>query len=310
MRPPKKQANATSGVGPRVIVVAKRSAYGRFLEEGEDPRIRELLRRGDPSVKRWQKAHDDHMRTIDRVQETLDQHGAVSWVLHGPQTEFDASSADLVITVGGDGTLLSASHHVLNTPILGVNSAPSHSVGFFCAGRLGNIRRLVYEALSGKLEAVSLTRMAVDVDGQKVSSRVLNEALFCHASPAATSRYILKIGNRKEEHRSSGVWVGTAAGSTGALLSAGGHVMPLLSERLQVVVREPYQGERRPYALQRFEVPERKSVVIQNKMRDAFLFLDGPYRRVRVEIGETMTFSPSDQPLRVLGLTAERTKPR
>jgi NAD+ kinase len=291
-------------------VVAKRSAYGRFLDEGEDPRIRQLLRRGDPSVRRWQKAHNDHVRTIERVQETLDQYGAVSWVLHGPQTEFDASGAELVVTVGGDGTLLSASHHVLDTPILGVNSAPSHSVGFFCAGRLGNIKRLLHEALSGKLASVDLTRMAVDVDGQKVSSRVLNEALFCHASPAATSRYILKAGGRSEEHRSSGVWVGTAAGSTGALQSAGGRVMPLLSRRLQVVVREPYQGERKPYVLQQFEVPERRSAVIQNKMRDAYLFLDGPYRRVRVEIGETMTFSASDQPLRVLGLTAERTKPR
>ncbi len=290
--------------------MAKRSAYGRFLDEGEDPRIRQLLRRGDPSVRRWQKAHTDHVRTIERVQETLDQYGAVSWVLHGPQTEFDASGADLVITVGGDGTLLSASHHVLSTPILGVNSAPSHSVGFFCAGRLGNIKRLLHEALSGKLASVELTRMAVDVDGQKVSSRVLNEALFCHASPAATSRYILKAGGRSEEHRSSGVWVGTAAGSTGALQSAGGSVMPLLSQRLQVVVREPYQGERKQYVLQQFEVPERRSAVIQNKMRDAYLFLDGPYRRVRVEIGETMTFSASDQPLHVLGLTAERTKPR
>jgi NAD+ kinase len=302
--------NPKATPGPKVIVVAKRSAYGRFLDEGEDPRIRQLLRRGDPSVRRWQKAHADHLRTVERVQEALDEHGALSWVLHGPQTEFDASTADLVVTVGGDGTLLAASHHVLGTPILGVNSAPSYSVGFFCAARLGNIRRLLHEALSGKLQSIQLTRMAVDVDGQKVSSRVLNEALFCHASPAATSRYILKSGARSEEHRSSGVWVGTAAGSTGALRSAGGRVMPLLSRRLQVVVREPYQGERNPYLLQQFEVSERSRVKIQNKMRDAYLFLDGPYRRVRVEIGETMTFSASDQPLRVLGLTAERTKPR
>lgn len=306
--PRTRKSSQSAVTGPRVIVVAKRSAYGQFLEEGQDPRIRELLRRGDPSVRRWQKAHSDHLRTVDRVRETLDKSGAVSWVLHGPQTEFDASGADLVVTVGGDGTLLAASHHVLNTPILGVNSAPAHSVGFFCAGRFGNVKRLLDQALSGALEPIELTRMAVDVDGQKVSSRVLNEALFCHASPAATSRYIIKAMGRREEHRSSGIWVGTAAGSTGAIRSAGGRVLPLLSRKLQVVVREPYQGEGKPYALQQFVLPDRRGVSIQNKMRDANLFLDGPYRRISVEIGETITFSPSDQPLRVLGLSADRTK--
>lgn len=78
--------NPKATPGPKVIVVAKRSAYGRFLDEGEDPRIRQLLRRGDPSVRRWQKAHADHLRTVERVQEALDEHGALSWVLHGPQT--------------------------------------------------------------------------------------------------------------------------------------------------------------------------------------------------------------------------------
>jgi NAD+ kinase len=293
---------------PKVIVVAKLSAYGRFVEDGEEPRIRQLLRRGDPTVQRWKQAHQEHIKTIDGVQRCLDELGTESWVLHGPQTAFDARDAALVVTVGGDGTLLAASHHVLATPILGINSAPGHSIGFFCAGRLSNARRLLKDALSGVADPIELARMSVDVNGHKVSSRVLNEALFCHMSPAATSRYILRSGNRKEEQRSSGVWVGTAAGSTGATRSAGGQILPLLSRQLQVVVREPYMGEKRQYSLQRIVVPEERKVSIQNKMRDAYLFLDGPYRQVRVEIGETVTFASSDQPLRVVGLTPHRSR--
>src|SRR5690606_9231413 len=123
---------------------------------------------------------------------------------------------------------------VANTPILGVNSAPNHSIGFFCAARRGNIGRLLNQALSGELPATKLTRMKVEVDGRRISNRVLNEALFCHEIPAATSRYILRYSGQREEQRSSGVWVGTAAGSTGALRSAGGRVLPLLSQSLQV----------------------------------------------------------------------------
>lgn len=305
-----KRVSRPGRIRPKVIVVAKRSAYGRYLEEGEEPRIRELLERGDPSVRRWKSAHAAHQRAVERVEQALHELGAQSWVLHGPQTVFDAKDADLVVTVGGDGTLLAASHHVVSTPILGINSAPDHSIGFFCAGRLGNTRRLIAAALEGTLLPLELARMAVEVNGHQVSTRVLNESLFCHTSPAATSRYILRSGPQREEQRSSGVWVGTAAGSTGAMLSAGGRVLPLLSRELQVVVREPYLGERRPYALQRLIVAEGRSVSLQNKMRDAYLFLDGPYRQVRVELGETIRFKVSEQPLRVVGLSTDRVKRR
>ena len=55
---------------------------------------------------------------------------------------FDASDADLVVAVGGDGTLLAASHNVVDVPILGVNSAPGHSVGFFCAAKRPTFRAM------------------------------------------------------------------------------------------------------------------------------------------------------------------------
>src|SRR3989338_8378221 len=42
-------------------------------------------------------------------------------------------AADLLITVGGDGTALTTSHFTDDIPILGVNSAPQSSVGFFCS---------------------------------------------------------------------------------------------------------------------------------------------------------------------------------
>src|SRR5690606_40113643 len=98
----------------------------------------------------------------------------------------------LVVTVGGDGTLLAASHSVHDVPILGVNSAPRYSVGVFCAARAQGIRKTLADALEGRLPETRFSRMAVSVNGQVRSERVLNEALFCHAVPAATSNYILQ----------------------------------------------------------------------------------------------------------------------
>ena len=55
---------------------------------------------------------------------------------------------------------------------------------------------------------------------------VLNDILICHHNPGAMSRYYLTVGRVREEQRSSGVWIATAAGSSGGLHSAGGKVLP------------------------------------------------------------------------------------
>lgn len=291
---------------PRVIVVAKKSALSR-LESGEgDSRARKLLESGHVSVKKWAPAHEQHIRTVEAVYESLEKMGVETLLLHGAQAEFDPVGASLIVTVGGDGTLLAASHNVSAVPLLGVNSAPRYSVGFFCAASGRGTSALLKKALEGKAPTVDLARMRVSLNGQVRSERVLNEALYCHAEPAATSNYIVQAGRRKEEQRSSGLWVGTAAGSTAALRSAGGRILPLTSRRLQMVVREPYTGRGRKPALIHQVVPETGKISVISKMESARVFLDGPYRRLTVRLGDEVTFETSDQPLTVVGLNQRR----
>jgi NAD+ kinase len=289
-----------------VIVVAKRSSLSR-LEAGEDDAsIRRLIRDGHEAVRKWAPSHEQHVRTLDAVVEALDALGAKALLLHGSHAEFSTERADLVVTVGGDGTLLAASHWVGDLPVLGVNSAPRFSVGFFCGATARTARRMLAEALEGSLGSVELARMKVEVAGQVRSERVLNEALFCHAEPAATSSYILRVGQRREEQRSSGLWVGPPAGSTGAQRSAGGRVLPLTARQLQLVVRELYSGDGRSYRLVREVVGPRAQIRLVSKMHSARLFLDGPFRVVPVALGDEVRFSVSEQSLRVLGLSASR----
>ena len=147
---------------PRVIVVVKRTHYGRYVEEENDPEVRKLLKRRDPSVANWVKSHQEHVKTLAEVQRALKKLGARVWVVQGPRVVFDASDAALVVTVGGDGTLLAASHHVGKTPILGVNSSPGSSVGFFCAGRRSNAEAMLSRALAGNGRQSSLVAHARD----------------------------------------------------------------------------------------------------------------------------------------------------
>jgi NAD+ kinase len=138
--------------------------------------------------------------------------------------------------------------------------------------------------------------------------------LFCHAIPAATSRYLVTFDGHTEEQRSSGVWVCTAAGSTGAARSAGGRVLPFGSAKLQLIVREPYlelRRQPRPAPLQLssvvFEPPQ--SLFLTSKMADARLYLDGPYRQIPVGLGDRVVCNISDEPLTVFGLGRRRGAP-
>jgi NAD+ kinase len=232
--------------------------------------------------------------------------GAEAVFLEGPRTPIQGSF-DLVVTVGGDGTLLSASHQVgPGTPLLGINSAPDHSVGFFCGASKGRTGAALHAALSGEMHATELTRMRVDLNGRCLHARILNEALFCHASPAATSRYILRVqsGGRteEEEQRSSGMWVGPAAGSTAAQRSAGGRVLPITSKDIQFVVREPYTPVGVPLRLALGTIDESSRIEIRNKMRESKIFVDGHHIVYTATIGDVMILRRSDETLTVLGM--------
>ncbi|MFO0564401.1 MAG: NAD(+)/NADH kinase [Polyangiaceae bacterium] len=293
----------------RVIVVVKRSSYTRFIEEEGDPRAKALLEKKDPSVARWMESHYEHTRTLETVLAALDDLGVRALVVGRAHAAFDAADAALVVAVGGDGTLLAASHNVGSTPILGVNSAPRFSVGYFCGARRSTVKRDLALALEHRMESVTLTRMSVALNGRVRSNRVLNEALYCHASPAATSRYILTHRGRREAHKSSGFWLGPAAGSTAAQHSAGGRVLPLGSKKLQVVVREPYAPEGTRYRLLRFLVAKGEKLEAQSMMQEACMFLDGPNREIQMSLGDVASFAVSPEPLCVLGL-ARHADPR
>jgi NAD+ kinase len=291
---------------PRVVVVVKRTPFSRYVEEENDPEVVRLIQRRDPSVAQWVRAHREHVSTLRVVERALKKLGARAWVLHGPRMVFDASDASLVVTVGGDGTLLAASHNVGTAPLLGVNSSPGSSVGFFCAAVRDDVADKLRRALEGRLPSVELARMKVTVNGRLASRRVLNETLFCHETPAAASRYILHYGRKREEQLSSGFWVGTAAGSTGVVRSAGGRVLPLSSKSLQLVVREPFTGMGSPYRMTNVVAPGGRDIVAVSKMRDACLFLDGPFQRIAVRLGDRIQFGVSEEPIRVLGITERR----
>jgi NAD+ kinase len=291
---------------PRVLVIYKKSAYQIYVRERRHERIQQLVAAGEPAALQLLRAHEDHMRSLEAARQALVSLGAAAKFRHRSH-DAHAKDVDLVVTLGGDGTLLWASHLVGgDTPLVAINTAPRASVGYFCAGKNADIAAVLADALAGKLRETSLTRMQVTLDGKRISSRVLNDALFCHECPASTSRYGLHFGRIAEEHKSSGVWIGPAAGSTAAQHSAGGKILPIRSRNLQFVVREPYEPNGTAYRLRKGLVKPEASLMLQSSMRAGRLYLDGPHDVQAVEMASKIEFRRSPESLTLLGFPAAK----
>jgi NAD+ kinase len=115
------------------------------------------------------------------------------------------------------------------------------------------------------------------------------------------------MGRANEEHKSSGVWVGPAAGSSAAQRSAGGRLLPVDAEELQYVVREPYEVNGVKYALKRGLVKRGQALKLESHMRAGRLYLDGPHSVHTVEMAARIAFRQSPEPLTLLGFRRKKT---
>jgi NAD+ kinase len=307
----KPKAKATRARGkqaptrPRVLVIYKKSAYQLMVRERKNARARALLDRKDRAVERLLASHEDHVSTIQDARELLEKLGVDATFRYRADAD-TADVFDLIVTLGGDGTLLWASHLVGRQPMLAINTAPRDSVGYFCAGTKDNLEEIVVGALEHSLPETQLTRVQIAMDGEIVSKRVLNDVLFCHECPAATTRYLIKQGTLEEDHKSSGLWIGPAAGSTAAQRSAGGRVLPPTSTQIQFVVREPYMPNGTRYKLTKGLFGPDHELIVTSKIHGGKLFVDGPTLKRKVALGGEIRVTGSPEPLTVLGFRARR----
>jgi len=281
----------------RCTIVIKQTA----LAQGG--RAAELARSGDATAKRILHADAEQQRTIETVRQSLAKRkiafSEISLVNADARVKGQLAISDLVITIGGDGTALGASHYVRGSALFGVNSAPGDSLGHFCSANRKNFAEQLDAILSGKWKPKELARLQVMLDEKTLPELALNDVLIAHECPASTTRYLLKVGRREEEHRSSGIWISTAAGSTAGIGSAGGRKMPLGSKRIQYLVRELYREPKRSYALTRGFVEADENIVVASKMTAGEMYIDGAKTRYDFPFGTRAKVTVAEHSLRI-----------
>lgn len=146
----------------------------------------------------------------------------------------DIDGTDLVITLGGDGTLLRAARIVgyREIPILGLSYG---HLGFLTAAspEERDVLSVVSDALAGELHVsrrstLSCEVISIDEDGQDHTSTTfaLNDLALTRGPLSDMVEFDITVsGHHIDRLRGDGVVVSTATGSTGYALSAGGPIV-------------------------------------------------------------------------------------
>jgi len=283
---------------PQVLVVYKKSQLRLALEK-RNSRIKRLLKGRDASVEAMRAAHDAHEATVEDVLKAIANAGLASKSVYRASLRSQMTEGKLVISVGGDGTLLDASHKVKSAAVLGVNSDTAHSVGFLCAAHRGTFPALLDRILSGQLKPTPIARISGTIDDEPLPFPVLNDVLIAHKNPAATSRYLIEHKGVVEDHKSSGIWMSTPAGSTAAMASAGGDIVDIDTDRCQVRVREPFIADGPRLKLASLLLKNKDEVALTSKMREGRVYLDGPHEVFDLPMGARLVLNGRGPPLRL-----------
>jgi NAD+ kinase len=274
----------------RVLIVIKSS----FLESHGSDR-KGLARLDSADRARLTRADRDNRRALAELTACLDGLGVAADVVRRGDLAARRRYG-LAISLGGDGTFFAAARYIREIPILGINSDPANSLGLWTCADRSNFREPIERALAGRLRTTPIRRMEIVVNGAALPELAFNDVLVAHRNPAAMTRYRLGAAGATEDHKSSGVWISTPAGSTAGIRSAGGTRMAITSARLQYRVREPYTWPRR-YRLVHGFVPRLSLMALTVGLR---LWIDGSRVRYDMGLGDRAEFRIGP-PLLVLG---------
>lgn len=278
----------------RVVLVTKPT----HLEQHGDA-IRVQVEQGNVNLANLnaiKAAHDEHYRSLDRMRVALSREKISFVELDRNLSWLEKGRFNAVITVGGDGTLLSASHRVMDqtVPLIGIRSSDA-SVGYLCAGGESDIDDIVRAFIQNTLQYSDRARLSAEIfnarkNEKKLSVPVLNDFLFTNSNPCATTRYNFTVGDCKEVQKSSGIWISTATGSTAGILAAGGKVQEPEDNRSQYFVRELYPLTAQSCQLRHdFFNPENIVFHVENHSDSAVLALDGQREVIPLYFGDSFT---------------------
>jgi len=193
-----------------------------------------------------------------------------------PGTEVgDLGGTDLVVAIGGDGTILRTARELRGTvPILGVNLG---RLGFLAEVSADRLEEAFGEVLDGKVRVEERTGLSAYAEGEgEVFFAVNDVVLERGASPRMMEVRVFVEGELLGSYLADGVILATPTGSTAYSLSAGGPIVHPGLDALILTPICPHSLSVRPMVL-----PPDEEVVVRvrsDRGEDMALTVDGQVR--------------------------------
>jgi len=213
-----------------------------------------------------------------------------------------AASVDVVVVLGGDGTLLGVADRIgeaqSHTPILGVNFG---SLGFLTEVTLSELYPSLEAALGGKahVDERLMLRATLLRNGEEHTSHIsLNDVVVTKAARARMVDLSVWVGDEFVTRvKADGLIVATPTGSTAYNLAAGGPIVQPHVDALILTPIAPHTLTNRPIV-----IPAMAAVRVEPKIEDrdeVYVSFDGQ-AGCQLETGDQITIRCTDQPLRLI----------
>lgn len=205
---------------------------------------------------------------------------------------------DIVIAVGGDGTILRSSSYAIscNAPLLGVNT-----------GRLGFMASVEYDGLDvlsriAQGECSIENRMLLKVthvhDGEENVIDALNDAVISRPYSKIADYRVTVNGSIVTQVRADGIVFSSPTGSTAYALSAGGPIIEPSLECIEYTTICPHSLFSRPMI---FSPTDEICVSLTSKSDDVYCTVDGA-ARINILCGDTLIITRSDKTLKLVNM--------
>ncbi|QJA06389.1 NAD(+)/NADH kinase [Thermosulfurimonas marina] len=201
---------------------------------------------------------------------------------------------DLVLVIGGDGTLLRAAPLAwkLDVPILGINFG---KLGFLTEVSLEEVELALERLLEGEFRTEA--RLMLEVRYGEETFQALNEAAILKGPLGHMIHLRVTVsGEYLTTYYGDGLLVATPTGSTAYNLSAGGPILHPATEALVLTPICPFMLSARPLVL-----PAETEITVQliSPSPEVHLVVDGGHHRV-LGPGQSVHLRRSERPLKLI----------
>ncbi|MFZ1006980.1 MAG: NAD(+)/NADH kinase [Candidatus Sulfotelmatobacter sp.] len=249
-----------------VSQTSSRSKTAAVISRSARPQLERVI----PELLVWLDAHNyrvvvdpETAKYCDRQREEV------------PRAQMSAQSLDLVVVLGGDGTLLSAvrATAAMDAPLLGVNLG---SLGFLTDVPLSSLFSMLDTISQGNAPVEQRTLMRCELlrgDATPGSYLAFNDVVVNKTALARLNTYELFVdGAFVTNYRADGMIIATPTGSTAYSLSAGGPVVMPTVNAFVITPVAPHSLTHRPLVVPDSAVVE---ILLRSDEEVAYLSMDG-----------------------------------